>query len=464
MKSPETVSVEPEPRGSGRGQAQAFLYLVLRADQPLQPGMRWSLDALERVELRRGPGPGMAREGSRLLLDLGDSGISSNHAQLRKSGSRWRIQDLGSKNGTSLNGKRVQEAFLADGDLIEVGHTFLLFRGGVVAAPGTAEHHDAAQMLGSAPGLATMVPALAEGFARLESIARTRITVVIAGETGTGKEVVASAVHKLSGRAGEFQAVNCGALPRTLVESELFGYRKGAFSGADEDRQGLVRSADRGTLVLDELGDLPLAAQASLLRVLQESEVVPLGGTRPVKVDLRLVVATHRDLDALVEQGGFRADLFARISGFALTLPPLRERREDLGLLIASVLRRHAPGREGVVFTPEAARALLLHGWPLNIRELDKCLATALALCRSGRIELSHLPQPVRAALDEAPAAPARGAEFSGEDRERREELIAVLREHRGNVSAVASALGKHRNQINRWLKRFAIDPAGFRS
>src|SRR5262249_41268985 len=158
-----------------------------------------------------------------------------------------------------------------------------------------------------------------------------------------------------SGRPGEFVAVNCAALPQTLVESELFGYRKGAFSGAAEDRTGLIRSADRGTLFLDEIGDLSPPAQAVFLRVLQESEVLPVGATRPVKVDIRLLAATHRNLEALVAENRFRADLLARISGLTLSLPPLRERREDLGLIIGMLLRRHFSDRaEQVSLASEA--------------------------------------------------------------------------------------------------------------
>ena len=158
----------------------------------------------------------------------------------------------------------------------------------------------------------------------MATFARSQVPVLVSGETGTGKELIASAIHQLSGRPGPFVAVNCGAIAPNLVESELFGYRKGAFSGALEDRPGLVRSSEHGTLLLDEIGDLPLAAQAALLRVLQESEVLPVGGTRPVKVDLRVVAATHRDLGALAAQDRFRRDLLARLDGARIMLPALR--------------------------------------------------------------------------------------------------------------------------------------------
>jgi sigma-54 dependent transcriptional regulator, acetoin dehydrogenase operon transcriptional activator AcoR len=217
-----------------------------------------------------------------------------------------------------------------------------------------------------------------------------------------------------------------------------------------------VRAADRGTLFLDEIGDLPLAAQAALLRVLQEGEVLPLGGSMPVPVDVRVVVASHRDLPALVAAGKFRADLLARLNGWSMTLPPLRERREDLGLIAGEILRR-AGGEAAPSLTWDAARALFAHQWPLNARELDKLLTTALVLS-GGRIERTHL-----AALD-APIAlpvatsPSPASELSDADRRLRDALVAAMAEHRGNVNAVARTMGKAPVQIRRWVKRLAVD------
>src|SRR5437588_230906 len=208
---------------------------------------------------------------------------------------------------------------------------------------GRRSHDRARQCFFHRPAVrATLSPVCRCQRARVGLGARARIPVLLLGETGTGKELIARAVHDLSGRTGPFLAVNCGALPETLVESELFGYRKGAFSGAYEDRPGLVRSSDKGTLLLDEIGSLPLPAQAALLRVLQEEEVVPVGATRPLRVNLRVVAATHEDLGVLASQELFRADLLARLSGFTLDLPPVRERREDVGLFLTSLLRKLA--------------------------------------------------------------------------------------------------------------------------
>jgi transcriptional regulator with GAF, ATPase, and Fis domain len=253
-------------------------------------------------------------------------------------------------------------------------------------------------------------------------------------------------------------------VPPTLFESELFGYRKGAFSGAIEDHPGLVRAADGGTLFLDEIGDLSAASQVALLRVLQEREVLPLGATRPVKVNLRVVTASHRDLATLVARGQFREDLLARLSGYKVALPPLRERREDLGILIAALLER-AGG--DVKLTCRAARALFNHRWPLNVRELEKALNTAAALAGAEAIDLRHLPEDLRAAGDRPATSiqprPAEAAELGDEERERRDRLVALLTETEGNVAHVARSFGKAPMQIHRWLKRYGIELRAFR-
>src|SRR5215470_10686549 len=232
----------------------------------------------------------------RFKLSVPDRWMSSSHAVLRSVSNEWILEDARSKNGTLVNGRRCERTSVADGDLIELGHTFFIFRK-AARSPHSPASLEAGELRPPAAGLATLVPALAEEFEKLAAIAPSTVSVVIHGESGTGKELAAQAIHKVSGRQGAFVAVNCAALPSTLVESELFGYRKGAFSGAIEDRVGLIRSADRGTLFLDEIGDLHLASQAKFLRVLQERQVVPVGATRPVNVDIRVCAATHRALD-----------------------------------------------------------------------------------------------------------------------------------------------------------------------
>ncbi len=412
------------------------------------------------------------RSGQTLRLGIPDQTMSGTHARLQREGERWRLFDAGSRNGTFVNGESEKERVLADLDAIEMGHTELLFRA-AVPAEGPADV-DAASLQPPAPGLSTLVQQLQVELERIPAIARSPVAVVIGGETGTGKEMIARALHALSGRRGEFVAVNCGAIAQSMVHSELFGHRKGAFTGSVEARPGLVRAADGGTLFLDEIGDLPLESQTALLRVLQEQQVLPLGETRPVSVDVRVLAATHTDLDAAVADGKFRADLFARISGFTIKLPPLRWRREDLGLLIASLLRKLARDPERVSLTCEAGRALLRHRWPMNVRELEKCIESALVLAGNEAIDLPHLPPAVRRSgspqsdppelrelLTPEVVAPVRP--LAPEDAKRREELIVLLREHHGNVAAVARVLGKARMQVHRWLKRYDLHLEDFR-
>src|SRR5262249_27731601 len=197
---------------------------------------------------------------------------------------------------------------------------------------------------------------------------RTPLSVLLFGETGTGKEVLAGAIHRTSARTGAFVAANCGALPAALVESQLFGHVRGAFTGAVRDGPGFVRAADRGTLFLDEIGDLAPPAQAALLRVLEEYEVVPVGTTRAVHVDVRVIAATHRPLDQMAERGEFRQDLYARLAGFVQRIPPLRERREDLGLLVGGVLGRNPPRRPHVRLRPGGGPDFFRPPRPPNVR------------------------------------------------------------------------------------------------
>jgi transcriptional regulator with GAF, ATPase, and Fis domain len=411
-----------------------------------------NLDDVDEVALGRGESGSDADARGSLRLEFADPWMSTMHARIERSiGGHWLI-DAGSKNGLLVNGERIERTLLVDGDWIEAGHTLLRYRRGALplAQPCTAWRNRVA-------GLVSVLPTLQAQYDHLEQIARSTLPVVLRGETGTGKELVARAVHRLSGRPGELVSVNCGALPATLLESELFGYRKGAFSNAVEDRSGLVRAADRGTLFLDEIGDLPLSSQAALLRVLQEGEVMPLGSTRPIKVDLRVISATHRDLEAQVALGQFRSDLYARLVGHTCSLPPLRERREDLGVLTAALLRRISPDQE-VRFEAAAVRALYRHDWPLNIRELEKVLTAAVLLARRGAIGPEHLPVVARAARTEAAVNRAEIDRIA-----RRDQLAAALKAHRGNVSAAARALGKARSQVQRWIRDYQLDPAQFR-
>ncbi len=454
-----TISVR-EGDARGRPAVPARLIVAFQAHRPMQRAVCRLLADTDEVVIGRGDDGAEPRDRGdlrRLTMAVADRRMSTRHARLVKVVDRWILEDCESKNGTFVDGRRQGRVALLDGDLIELGHTVLIFRAAGAAAP------DATTPDGSAPqplpgGPSTFVPDLAATLAALARVAASPVSVILRGETGTGKEVVARALHAASGLAGPFVAVNCAALPATLVEAELFGHRRGAFTGAVDDRPGLIRSAHRGTLLLDEVGDLPLPAQAALLRVLQEREVVPVGEIRPVPVDVRVIAATHRDLDAMSARGAFRADLLARLGGLTAMLPPLRERREDLGLIIAALLPRASAPRD-VTFTPAAARALFTHRWPQNVRELEKALGAAVALSAGHPIDRSHLPRPVADAKPDAPTA----RPLSAADSRRRAELDERLRAEAGNVAAVARALRTTRAQIHRWAKKLGIDLGAYR-
>ncbi|MBI3185326.1 MAG: sigma 54-interacting transcriptional regulator [Myxococcales bacterium] len=468
-KAETLTETEDHRRQSGGRAGSPHLFLAFECADLAAAGARYRLSDVDEVLLGRGESREAKRTSAggvrRLCLSVADRRMSSAHARLTRVLGRWVLEDAGSKNGVRVNGAVQQRSVLADGDLFELGRSFFIYRESKPLSEPAPADLDGRFLNVLAPGMGTLLPELADELARLEAVARSKVSVLIRGETGTGKELAARAVHSLSGRQGEFTAVNCGALPANLVESELFGHKKGAFSGADRDREGIVRASDRGTLFLDEIGDLPPAAQAALLRVLQQEEVQAIGATRAGPVDLRVVAATHRDLEALVAKGSFRADLLARLSGFRFHLPALRDRKEDLGLILKAVALRLSPGGAPDL-SPEVGRALLAYSWPMNIRELEKCLSAAVVLAGERPIRPEHLPGAVREAKPPAVAAidEAEGKPLSPDREKHRDELIAVLRQHSGNVSAVAKAFGKARMQVQRWMKRYGLDPAQFRS
>lgn len=435
----DTLTLTPE-RGRDDHISVAALFVVLDAGRP-RASTRHLLRGIERAILGRASEPAARREGTTLRLGLPDPHLSTEHAVVERTLGGWQVRDLGSKNGLSVNGERVAQKVLEDGDWVEIGETFLRFRT-LKVAPSTAD---------DLTGSLSVVPVVEQALRRLADIAPSTVSVLLNGESGVGKEVAARMIHERSGRTGQFVAVNCAGLVETLAAATLFGHRRGAYTGAIDDRPGAIRTSNHGTLLLDEIADLPLATQGTLLRVLQEREVVPVGETSPVPVDVRFIAATHKDLEREVEAGRFRVDLYARLAGLRVTLPPLRHRIEDLGTLVGVALARHAPGKELGV-SPAAAWAMCRDRWPLNIRELDQAVAAAAAVAAGPRITLDHLPEQV------ASRAPAAAVEVA-----RREELIALLRTHRGNLAAVARALDTSRAQIHRLLRRFDLDPDAYR-
>ena len=442
-----------EPLPESDGLVADELLLLVECDRPQAASALHRLGDIDLVEIGRATVRRFERIGRRLQIGVPDARISSMHASLRRDGRAFVLADEGSKNGLVVNGVRVDRHTLRDGDIIECGHTFFRFGAARVRRCDAPLDLDAAALTPAALGMATFHEPLAAQFRALVAVARTQLPVLILGASGTGKELVARAVHELSRRQGAFVGVNCGALPENLVEAELFGARRGAFTGASGDTPGLVRASDQGTLFLDEIGDLPARAQPALLRILQEREVLSVGATRAVAVDLRVVAATHRDLERMAQEESFRADLLARGRGFILRMPPLADRLEDFGLLLAGLLARHAVGQPTV--TVEAMRSLLRHPWPLNVRELEHAVRGALALSPTC-IDVSQLPPALRKP-SETLSSSRRRAVLSAEQLERREHLCALLTRHRGNISAVARELGKDRVQIRRWIRQFDI-------
>ncbi len=311
-------------------------------------------------------------------------------------------------------------------------------------------------------GIVTQSRLMEELLAELELIGESEASVVIRGDSGTGKEMIARAIHAASRRAGrQFVALNCAAVPSDLLEAELFGHRKGAFTGADADRDGLFIQADGGTLFLDEIGDMPAAFQVKLLRALQERAIRPVGAQDEISVDVRIVSATHRDLEQAMRDGEFREDLFYRLNVVSMNLPRLAERPEDIVLLAEHFLAelqadRPASGRVSG-FSPEAMRLLAGHDWPGNVRELRNVVEQVLVLCRKGPVPADLVRRALRREKPVVrPLAEARGV-FE------RDYLARVLRMSGGNVSEAARLAGRNRTEFYRLLKRHQLRPADFK-
>jgi transcriptional regulator with AAA-type ATPase domain len=367
-----------------------------------------------------------------------------------------RIADLGSRNGVRVNGRPVSEAQIGVGDVVRLGGWV-----GVVAG-------SAGEFMEIAPGLwggATLQAALAP----LHTAAASDLPIVLEGETGTGKELATRALHRWSGRSGPLSAVNCAALPEALAEGELFGYRRGAFTGADRASAGFFRGAQGGTLLLDEVSDLPLGLQAKLLRVLEEREVQPLGEVHPVPIDVRVVVAGQQPLIEAVRAGRFRADLLARLDGLTVRLPPLRKRREDVLPLFLRLLEEIGQGRVPAMESDFAER-LCMHDWPFNVRELV-LLAKRLVTLHGSDVTLraQHLPERIAglvgsAGSSTASSPPEVAGKSAGAERPLQGEpvelpaLVVALRASGGNVARAAAMLGISRQRAYRLMEGQAVD------
>jgi DNA-binding NtrC family response regulator len=456
----------PSQRGGMIAASSPGLVLLYAEGFQALPGA-WPLGDAETV---------IGREASDIELDV--NAVSRRHAAVTASNEVYAIRDLGSRNGTLVDGRPVDACVLEHGSEIRVGDAILKF------VDENAEDYAAYRIDGVALApdgrRASRTTSLVGGFqmdriaAEIERIAPAELTVMLLGESGTGKEVVARELHETSQRSGRFCAINCAAIPAQLIESELFGYKRGAFSGADRDKPGLIRTAHEGTLLLDEIGDMPLEAQAKLLRVLQSKEVFPLGATTPERVDVRIICATHRDLSRLQQSGAFREDLFARLNEYQVRLPPLRDRKEDIYMLSRAFLVRQ--GRPELTPSFKFMTGLLHYDWPYNVRELEAAIKRCVALADGAILGEAQLPDSVRDAMADYGKRIAAGGRPSGPPGSGSGimtpsrssipsdiELRALLEQHGGNIAAVGRELGKARMQIHRWMKRYGIEVDDYR-
>jgi transcriptional regulator with PAS, ATPase and Fis domain len=377
---------------------------------------------------------------SDVLLE-GDQ-VSRRHAAIHQEGMVYLIRDLDSRNGLFVDGVRVAETALAIGSLIRIGE----WLGRVVEIDGEQvaareDFHEVVPRYWAGP---TLWPALLP----LRYAAPTKVPILVEGETGTGKEGVAQAVHAWSGRSGKLVAVNCAAIPENLAEGELFGYRKGAFTGADKAHDGYLRAADQGTLFLDEVADLPAALQPKLLRALEQGEVTPIGQAVPIPVDIRLVAAVQRPLGEAVQERRFRPDLYARLDGVLVRLPPLRERVDEIPFLVSRLVALHLGNRPKPELETPLVEALCRYGWPYNIRELNRVVQQLVALhADKGGLSRGDLPEKIRSEL--AAAEPAGTTTY----RPSPEAILAALTEEGGNVRRAADRLRLSRQQLYRLIE-----------
>lgn len=398
---------------------------------------------------------------------------SRHHAEIRREGPLHILKDLNSRNGVFLNGVQIQEAPLVPDQVVRLGEWI-----GVVVSvsPEVTEPEPVFGLLvTSLAGGPVLRPILEQ--ARLA--APSSLPTVILGETGTGKEGLSRAMHEWSGRKGPFVAVNCATLVPTLAESELFGYRKGAFTGAERASLGHFRAAQGGTLLLDEVADLPEAVQAKLLRALEQREILPLGESSPVPIDVRVLAATQIPLSQLVAERSFRADLCARLDGLTIRLPPLRDRKQEIPFLLLYLLRMHSGGRPPEV-EPRLVERLCLYDWPFNVRELDLLVRRLLVLHGQAPVlRRSFLPEHILDRPASAAKAPTGsisppsivGAptnppvqntpEYHRARRDRElSQLGEALRAHNGSVARAAAAVGISRQRAYRLMEAAGIGSA----
>ena len=440
-----------------------------------------------RVEVVSGADAGLVRDIEASVIRIGarrgndvqltDSKVSGLHCEIRLDDRGYRLRDLDSTNGTFVSGLRINDVYIQPGTQIAIGGTRMKFE--PLGDSVEVELSDT-DRFGSMIGRSVKMREL---FARLEKLAKSDATVLVTGETGAGKELVAEALHDHSPRKdGPFVVLDCGSIPPNLIESELFGHAKGAFTGAHQARVGAFEAADGGTVFLDEIGELPLAMQPKLLRVLERKEVRRVGGTNTIEVDLRIVAATNRDLGVEVNRGRFREDLYYRLAVARVHVPPLRERKDDLPLLIEHILET-TPGGETASIAQETIDLMMKHDWPGNVRELRNVIERAVLLAEAPDSEDSLRRAPASSVKQEpsitvTPSQTATSADasmtvpvdVSVPFKNAKQNVISefekryisrLLAQHDGNISAAARAAGIDRMSIHKMLHRLGLANPG---
>ncbi len=438
MKQEKTNTMHEDGRGTGgkgvAGARPGVLVLFSEAQVP--------------TSVYSGKGPLTVGRGPDQKVFIEDQGLSRRHATISVDAGGALVRDEGSHNGTHVNGARISREHRADhGDIIRCGSTLMM------AVPDSGLYRQWPRMAGRSALQGG--PAMEAARKKIEIVAPRDMEVLIQGESGTGKEVAAHLLHRQSKRKGPFVPVNCAAMPEGLFEAELFGARKGAYTGADAERPGLMQAARGGTLFLDEIGELPLSLQPKLLRAVESREVRPLGGERAVKVDFRLVAATNRDLRLEVDEDRFRRDLYHRLCGVLVKIEPLRRRREDIVFFTRQYLKQTAAetGAEPPGMSVLLVERLLLGAWPGNVRELQRTLQQAMVEAEvEGHDTLAreHL-----GGEEPAAAAPTEQDELS--------RVREALEHSRGNVAHAAMELGMPRGKVYALLKAHGLSLDTFR-
>lgn len=379
-------------------------------------------------------------------LVLNDPFISDQHCRLRLEEAGWFARDLASTNGLYANGEKISQCKITSGLRLRLGKTDLTLK--LVQQKETVEpsrSNNLHELVGTSPSMRSL-------FSLIEKIAPVNEIVLIQGESGTGKELVARALHQSSPRiAKPFVAINCGAISAELIESELFGHEKGAFTGAHAERAGVFESAGEGTLFLDEIGELPLSLQPKLLRVLEQRSIRRVGGSREIPVHCRVVTATHRNLEVMVKEGTFRKDLYFRLNILPLSLPALRDRSEDIPLLAEHILSSLGSKK----LTDEALQCCLAYAWPGNIRELKNVLKAASYLGSSSLIEAGDLRIPGGSRV-KGPASVQNVAEAQ------RDVILKQLILNKGNKTRTAEILGVAKSTLFRLMRKYQIGDEEF--